>query len=102
MIRKLKGKHRPPVEYKKDGIKKDDLKRIHEALELYYRLRQYYPRAGGEFEEIIKNLEPPLEGSLCEYHYENPESDTQRYRLWCLLENKTDPEARDGVYELFS
>ena len=102
LVRKLKGKRRPLGENEKARIKKDDLKRIQEALELYCRLRQFYPKAGDEFERIIKNLKPPLEGSLREYHYENPESDTQRYRLWCVLEDKGDPTAKDGVYELFS
>ena len=83
-------------------MKKDDLKRIQEALELYYRLRQRYPEAGDEFREIVKNLKPPLEGSLVDYHYENPEADTQYYRLWCVLEDKDDPEAKDGVYEFTS
>jgi len=102
LIRKLKGRRRSPVENKKDRIKKDDLKRIQEALELYYRLRQRYPDAQEEFAEIIKNLKPPLEGSPTHYHYENPEVDTQRYRLWCLLEDKNDPEAREGLFELTS
>ena len=101
LIRKLKGK-RPPVENKKDRIKKDDLKRIQEALELYYRLRQRYPEAGDDFREIIKNLKPPLEDSPTLYRYENQESDTQRYRLWCLLEDKDCLEAREGLYELSS
>ena len=102
LVKKLKGKRRPPVENKKDRIKKNDLKRIQEALGLYYRLRQRYPEAGDEFREIVKDLKPPLEGSVTDYHYENPESDTQRYRLWCFLEDKNDPEAKEGLYELAS
>lgn len=82
------------MEKEKDFRRKRELKRIQEVLELYYRVRQRYPEAGKEFEGIVKNLEPSLEGWLSEYRYENLEGDVQRYRLWCVLES--------GLYELTS
>ena len=103
LVRKFAGLSKQgPQENEEDRRRKNDLKKIQETLELYYRLRQRYPEAGDEFREIVKDLKPPLEGSVTDYHYENPESDTQRYRLWCFLEDKNDPEAKEGLYELAS
>lgn len=101
LIRWLLTRRKRRLKEERDRRRKSDMKRLREALGLYQRLNRRYPSAAeGEFDKILNSLEPPLAGLFEDYHYENLESNTLRYRLWCMLEDKNDPEAIDGLYEL--
>ncbi len=99
----------------RDSIRKEDLNKIKEAIEVFHKQNGRYPtRYNQEFIKFVRSsqqrIKDPKEnkdtgfgGATYGYRYDNvvnphtietekAEKDAKTYRLWCLLENKYDPE----------
>ncbi len=100
---------------RRDSLRKEDLNKIRNAIEIFHKQHGRYPtRYNQEFIKFLRSLQQQVKdpkegedsgykGGAYGYRYDNvlkphtldtekAEKDAKTYRLWCLLENKYDPE----------
>ena len=90
---------------KRDQRRKEDIKKIVNSLENFYKKNDRYPDAKTqELKTLVTSMHPtprdPLESKQQEggiqkygYYYDN-QNDPQYFKVWCILENPEDDEAQ--------